>query len=191
MSNSNDVTNWYSNVFKTWQVKQLGPKPTADQLTAIHNLGARPGKQALASAMALRDCGVTGAQIVMACGAPQLNKMRGFITDGLLKRLPVAPSSEGHTVYRLEVTTKGTKRIEGNVKRAAEAEAKGEGETKPKAKAAAKAKGAPKPKAKAKAKPVETPTSEADKPAEGAMPVILADTQTGSEMLASLASNQA
>jgi hypothetical protein len=148
--------------------------------------------------MALRDCGVTGAQIVMACGAPQLNKMRGFITDGLLKRLPVAPSSEGHTVYRLEVTTKGTKRIEGNGKRAAEAEAKGEGETKPKA--TSKAKGASKPKtkakatskakgaSKAKAKPA---VSEADKPAEGAMPVIPADTQTGAEMLVSLASNQA
>jgi hypothetical protein len=189
------VTNWYSNVFKTWQAKQLGPKPTADQLTAIHNLGARPGKQALASAMALRECGVTGAQIVMACGAPQLNKMRGFITDGLLKRLPVAPSAEGHTVYRLEVTAKGTKRIEGNVKRAAEAEAKGEGEgeakPKAKAKAAAKAKGASKPKAKAKAKSAETPISEADKAAEGSMPVIAAEAQIGSEMLASPASNQA
>jgi hypothetical protein len=123
-----DVTNWYSNVFKNWQVKTLGPKPTAEQLANIHCLGARPGKQALANAMALRDCGVTNGQIIIACGAPQLNKMRGFITDGLLKRLPVAPSAEGHTVYKLELTQKGHKRIETATKRSAEAEANGKAE---------------------------------------------------------------
>lgn len=189
-SNANDVTNWYSNVFKTWQPKLYGPKPTADQLSAIHNLGARPGKQALASAMALRDCGVTGGQIVMVCGAPQLNKMRGFITDGLLKRLPASPTAEGHHVYKLEVTAKGTKRIEGNVKRAAEAEAKGEGEPKKPAKAAAKAKGASKRKAKAKQAGNETPASEPAKATEAVPPTVTADVQTGAEMLASLASNQ-
>lgn len=137
--------NWYGNVFKSWQVKQLGPKPTAEMLASIHGLKARPGKQALACAMALRDCGVTAGQIVIACGAPQLNKMRGFITDALLKRLPVPPSSEGHTVYKLELTAKGKQRIASTEKQAAKAVEAGAGEqaekpAKPvKAKAAKKA----------------------------------------------------
>lgn len=162
MSKSNEVANWYGSVFKSWQVKQLGPKPTADMLASIHGLGARPGKQALASAMALRDCGVTAGQIVIACGAPQLNKMRGFITDALLKRLPVSPSAEGHTVYKLELTAKGNQRIARADKVAADKAAAGETKAdKPVAKAAGKAKGAAKVKAKAKAKPVETPAGEA------------------------------
>lgn len=140
---SKQITGWYENVFKAWQVKTVGPKPTAAQLDTVHRLGARPGKQALASAMALRDCGVTGAQIVMACGAPQLNKMRGFITDGLLKREAVPPTAVGHTVYKLTLTPKGATRI----KNAAEKpEAKGKVEPKAKAKAAKPRKAkAPKP----------------------------------------------
>jgi len=120
MTKHNDVTGHYTNYFKGWQVKQLGPVPTASQLDAIHKLGARPGKQALANAMALRDCGVTGSQIVMACGAPQLNKMRGFIADGLLKREAVPADGKGHTVYKLTLTAKGNTRI-GKAAPAAEA----------------------------------------------------------------------
>lgn len=163
MSKSNEVANWYGSVFKSWQVKQLGPKPTAEQLASIHGLGARPGKQALASAMALRDCGVTAGQIVIACGAPQLNKMRGFITDALLKRLPVSPSAEGHTVYKLELTAKGKQRVDRNEKLAAEKAAEGD---KPKAektaaKAPAKAKGERKPRKPTKVTAAETVTPEA------------------------------
>lgn len=124
-------TNWYGNVFKSWQAKVLGPKPTADMLAKVHNLGCRPGKQALAIAMGLRDCGVTGSQIVIACGAPQLNKMRGFITDAMLKREPVAPSAEGHTVYKLAVTKKGDSRIERTAKAAADKTAAGNDGAKP------------------------------------------------------------
>lgn len=155
--------NWYSNVFKAWQTKLLGSKPTAEMLAQIHGLNARPGKQALACAMALRPEGVTGAQIVMACGAPQLNKMRGFITDALLKREPVPPSSEGHTVYKLNVTAKGLQRIKQAEARAAKADAEGKGTApeKAKPKAASKAKGTAKVKKAAKAKPVETPTGDA------------------------------
>lgn len=162
-----NVTNWYGTVFKSWQVKQLGPKPTAEMLATIHNLGARPGKQALASAMALRDCGVTASQIVMACGAPQLNKMRGFITDALLKRNPAAPSPEGHTVYKLELTAKGKARCEKQAKLAAEKAAEGEGKAvakpakKQAAKRPAKPKGEVKPVEPVNAAPVETPTSDA------------------------------
>lgn len=108
---SNDATGWYQNVFAEWQTKLLGRKPTAGELASIHKLGARAGKQALASAMALRECGVTGNQIIMACGAQQLNKMRGFITDGLVKREAVPPSAAGHTVYKLTLTAKGTAKV--------------------------------------------------------------------------------
>ena len=110
MSKQTNATGWYGTYFKAWQVKLLGPKPTEAQLATIHGLGARPGKQALANAMALRDCGVTGSQIVIACGAPQLNKMRGFITDGLLKREAV-PAAGTHTVYKLTLTAKGATRV--------------------------------------------------------------------------------
>ncbi len=107
------ITGWYADTFKAWQGKLLGPKPTAEMLGTIHGLGARPGKQALANAMALRDCGVTGSQIVIACGAPQLNKMRGFISDGLLKREAVPPQGS-HTVYKLTLTAKGASRVKAS-----------------------------------------------------------------------------
>jgi hypothetical protein len=168
MSNSND-TNWYGHVFKAWQVKLLGSKPTADMLSQIHKLNARPGKQALACAMALRAEGVTNAQIVIACGAPQLNKMRGFITDALLKRLPVPAAANGHQVYKLELTAKGLQRIKQAEARAAkQAEAGETADTdkpakpaKKAVKASGKAKGTRKAKAKAEAAPVEPATSEA------------------------------
>lgn len=166
MTTANE-TNWYGTVFKAWNVKHLGPKPTAEMLAHIHGLGARPGKQALANAMALRDCGVTAAQIVMACGAPQLNKMRGFITDALLKRLPTPPSPEGHTVYRLELTAKGKQRVERTAKAAAEKAAEGDGAAKPAkakkqaAKRPAKVKGVAKPVDPVTVGPVEVPISDA------------------------------
>ena len=109
---NDDVLGHYANYFKAWQPKLLGPKPERAMFDAVHKLGARPGKQALANAMALRDCGVTGAQIVIACGAPQLNKMRGFITDGLLKREAVPASAAGHTVYKLTLTAKGKGKVD-------------------------------------------------------------------------------
>jgi hypothetical protein len=112
-------------MFANWQNKLVGRKPTAGELATIHGLGARPGKQALASAMAMRECGVTGAQIVMACGAPQLNKMRGFITDGLLKREAASLSNEGHTVYKLALTSKGAAKVKAAAEKpAADTEAK-------------------------------------------------------------------
>lgn len=119
---SNTETNaatHYGDFFKKWQgagmLKLLGPKPTVEQLATVHGLGARPGKQAFAIAMSLRDCGVTGGQIVIACGAPQLNKMRGYVIDALLRELP-APMFEGQKVYKHEVTPKGRQRIERFVK---------------------------------------------------------------------------
>lgn len=114
----NDVTGWYADTFKAWQAKLVGPKPANTSLDTIHKLNARPGKQALACAMAMRPDGVTGSEIIIACGAPQLNKMRGFITDGLLKR-EAAPPRNGHTVYKLTLTSKGATRVKGSEAKAA------------------------------------------------------------------------
>jgi len=107
---NNDVLGHYANYFKNWQVKLVGSKPTETMLDNIHKLGARPGKQALANAMSLRPEGVTGSQIVITCGAPQLNKMRGFVSDGLLKR-EATPKLGDHTVYKNTVTAKGLAKI--------------------------------------------------------------------------------
>lgn len=153
MSNAN-VTTHYAETFKSWAGNLLGPKPTAEMLLNIHRLGARPGKQALACAMALREKGVTAGQIVIACGAPQLNKMRGFITDALLKRLAAPKTTEGHTVYKLELTAKGKQRVERTAKAEQKATEAGEAVTdtaKP-----AKAKRTSKPRKPGKAVPVES-----------------------------------
>lgn len=98
--------------FKGWSVKHLGNKPTDDMLNAVHQLGLRPGKQALANAMALRPEGVSGSQIVMATGAPQLNRMRGLIAAGVVKRDLNAPANpQGQAVYKINLTPKGDKVI--------------------------------------------------------------------------------
>jgi hypothetical protein len=131
---SNTETNaatFYADFFKKWQgagmLKMLGAKPTAEQLATAHHLGCKPGKQAFAVAMSLRDCGVTGSQIVIACGAPQLNKMRGFVTDALLREVPTA-LLDGHKVYHNAVTPKGQKRIDAMVKASEAKAAQGEAE---------------------------------------------------------------
>lgn len=164
MTEKNNATGWYANVFKGWPTKLVGPQPNAAQLNTIHMLGARPGKQALANAMALRDGGVTGAQIVMACGAPQLNKMRGFVTDGLMRFEAVPPADNGHKVYKLVVTAKGNARIAKAEAAQAAALANG-GKVAPKAKRKAKAKVTATAEAgEANAAPVTAATPEAPQP---------------------------
>ena len=103
----NDATVTYKPLFKGWQAKVLGSVPAAEMLAHVHGLGLRPGKQALACAMALRVEGVTGPQIVIACGAPQLNRMRGLIAAGVVKRVASPPDAQGHVVYKLQITEKG------------------------------------------------------------------------------------
>lgn len=174
MSNT-ESANWYANVFKNWQVKVCGPKPTAEMLAQVHGLGLRPGKQALATAMGLRDGGVTRPQIILACGNPQFNRMGGLVTDALLKRVAVSPGNEGHTVYKFVLTPKGNKRIEAQAKRDATLEAAGkadDGEKPVKAKKAVKAAGKVKGKVKAKkavtVPEAETPTGDVPSPVEQA-----------------------
>lgn len=163
---------YYANVWPNWQAKVLGPQPTNEQLGTIHGLKARPGKQALANAMALRDGGVTGKQIKAAVslfdgGAnPQLNKMRSLVDAGMLAWVPMPPTADGK-VYRTKLTALGQQMVRGNTGAtihvtpglAAKATAKP-------VKAVAKAKGAPKPKAAPKVTPPAKPASEAPKPAQ-------------------------
>jgi hypothetical protein len=158
---TDNVLNAYAEQFKVWPAKFVGSKPTAEQLSTYHKLGARHGLQCLAGAMALRDNGVTGAEIVMACGNPQLNKMRGYITDALVKRVPM-PKRNGHEVYKLVVTPKGLQRIKQAEVRAAKLEAEGnKAVTDKPAKAAGKPKGTPKVKRADKVPAIVKPASDA------------------------------
>ena len=146
---TNNILNAYGEFLAKWQgagmAKLLGPKPTADQLMTYHRLGARHGKQCFAGAMALRECGVTGSEISIACSAPQLNKMRGFINDRLVDRVPVGKRNNGE-IYKLVITPKGQKRIDTAIKleQAAHEAAQVTGEVKP-----VKARGVAKPTKKA------------------------------------------
>lgn len=107
-----DAADWYKTVFSNWQGKFMGRQPTAAELNTIHLLGARPGKQALAAAMALRPTGVTANQIIMACGAQQLNKMRAMVADHLVKWVATPADAANHKVYRLELAAKGKTKVE-------------------------------------------------------------------------------
>ena len=163
MTKHNDAA-WYGDTFKTWQGSLLGGKPGNDLLHTVHMLGLRPGKQALANAMALRPQGVTGSEIVIACGAPQLNRMRGLISDGLVKRVPHT-ARNGHTVYKLELTPKGAKRVTVTEARVATAAAAGDAQQADKPAKPAKAKRVRKP-AKPATVPVQAPAQGGDMPGD-------------------------
>jgi hypothetical protein len=120
-----DAINHYTAMLKAWP-KGAGPKVTNEQLDAVHKLGARPGKQAMANAMYLRPTGATTGQVCMVVGAPQLNKMRA-LRDGakVVKQVPADKTAEGHTVYRIELTAKGEAKVKAAAEKlAADAEAK-------------------------------------------------------------------
>lgn len=124
-NNSNHSAHYASTAFgdggfKGWAAKQAGDKPGETELSVAHGLGLRPGKQAFAVACALRPVGVSGSQIVMICGAPQLNRMRGLIAAGVVKRDNTAPRNpQGQSVYKLTLTPKG----EAAIKRASDKQA--------------------------------------------------------------------
>lgn len=153
----------YSNFTKGW-LKALGPMVVAEALDTVHALGARPGKQALAIAMMQRDTGATSAQIVLATGAPQLNKMRALVEAGYFKRVPMPQTDAGHMVYKLELTGKGATKVKAAAEKAAKAAADAEapeGATKPKGKGKVRAASKRKPKA---APVTEAPVNEPEAP---------------------------
>lgn len=140
MSKANNVLSYYETVLKGWQVKALGPKPTLANFEAAHALGCRAGKQALAMAMYLRDSGATDGQVKMACiiqwgsSGSHHNKRRDIISAGWVKAKPVQADAQGHKVYAIALTDKGTKKLATPVaaEKAAPVKAKGERKDKPK-----------------------------------------------------------
>lgn len=112
----NTVTGWYETVLKNWP-KLAGSKPTVDQFKAAHALGCRPGKQALAMAMYLRDGGATDGQVKLACivqwgsSGSHHNKRRDILSAGWAKAKPVVSDAAGHKVYAIVLTDKGVKRL--------------------------------------------------------------------------------
>lgn len=107
----NDVTKSYRPYLKHFR-KDMGAPPSADHFNTAHGLGARIGsKVAMAIAMYLRPQGATQGQVVTVCGGPQLNKMRGLIEAGFLKRGNLPNNEAGHTVYHVELSARGAKAI--------------------------------------------------------------------------------
>ena len=150
---------YYTNVTASWSKADLGKMPSEAQLSLAHVFG-RPGKQSMAVAMALRDGGVTGAQIKLASSlfdgkaTPQLNHMRDLITAKMFTREPVSGA------YVITLAPKGQQFVDlHGAKAAAKVEAK--------APVAAKAKGKAKRKPATPAAPAETPVNEAPAPVEG------------------------
>src|ERR1700692_4104401 len=132
MSKANNVAGWYETVLKGWVVKTLGPKPTAELFTQAHALGCRPGKQALAMAMYLREGGATDGQVKMACiiqwgsSGSHHNKRRDLVQAGFAKSKPVVSDATGHKVYAITMTPKGfTKAAKPVVEPEAAVKAKG------------------------------------------------------------------
>ena len=171
---------YYTNVMQSWSSSELGKKPTEAELSLAHVFG-RPGKQSLAVALALRDGGVTGAQIKAVSAlvdgkpTPQLNHMRDLVKARLFTREAVTGA------YALTLAPKGQQfvdlhgamaaaKLAGKAEKAAEKLA-GKAEKAKPAKQARKVAGKP----KGEGKPVEvttqpvteTPTSEPATVTEG------------------------
>lgn len=144
--NANDALKAHADLLKGWP-KQAGTKPSGELLATVMALGARHGKQCMANAMYLRPEGATSGQVVMVCGAPQLNKMRAFNKAGYVKPVAEPKNGAGHVVYHIALTAKGEAKVARVA--AAPADTADTGKAKPKAKKAkGKAKGGSKPKAK-------------------------------------------
>ena len=109
----NEITAKYKPVLSNWPVKVLGPRVTVEQLAAAHALGCRPGMQALAIAMCMREGGASNAQQVTACSlnwgssGTHHNKRKALVTTKLLANVSMPDNETGHTVYKVALTDKG------------------------------------------------------------------------------------
>jgi hypothetical protein len=112
---------YYKNFLTKWP-KEAGPKPTIQQLEAIHASGCRKGSKAsLAASMYLRKDGATTEQVSAVVGSPQLNVSRNLIHRGVAKAVPIPHNADGHTVYKLalqESKAKDTKKPKATTKKA-------------------------------------------------------------------------
>ena len=118
MAKVNDTTQSYATVLKNWQVKAYGPKPTVEMLATVHALGLRKGKQALLTAMRLREGGATTAQMTAAGSAnfDTCGPANNIITQNLIPAKLVTQTknknSFGHTVYTVKLTAKGQAKVD-------------------------------------------------------------------------------
>lgn len=112
----------YRQVLSHWRTKELGPKPTLAQLEAAHALGCRPGKQALAVAMCLRQGGATDGQMKMACilnwgsSGSHHNKRGDLVDRKLVRNVISGEDASGHKVYTIALTPKGEALVRPKVK---------------------------------------------------------------------------
>lgn len=117
---NNDHTAPYAPFFKAWHVATMGKRPEVESLAIAHQLGLKPGKQALALAMFMRAEGASREQIGAACGAPQFNRTfgkAGLVAGGFMRRdMTVPRDSANRMVYRVELTARGAKAVERAIK---------------------------------------------------------------------------
>lgn len=131
----------YTHVLDQWSKApvKLGPQPTEAQFAIAHVFG-RPGKQALGIAMALRDDGMTSAQMLAASAlddgnpTPCRNKLGLLVTNGMFTR-----DAAGNGVIKLTLAPRGQQWADNKAKAASDATVAA-GEVKGKAARVAKAK---------------------------------------------------
>ena len=128
------TANTYARFLADWAAKQLGAKPTAEQLARAEALGVRPGTaDAFALAMYLRPIGATSPQVVIATGGTRNNVRRDLISQGRIKLLPRSYNEAGHIVYAVtEAKAAKAAKAGGKVTaKPAKGKAKGKGKVAP------------------------------------------------------------
>lgn len=154
---------WYAAILAGWQVKLMGAKPTAEQLSTPLYWGYRAGSEALHLAMCLRPEGCTVQQFCTAgsCG-PANNKRRDVVSH---RKLATVTVSGTPYAYKLVMTAKGRDALKAGIAKVAAGEV--EAKVKVKAKAPVKAAKPAKGKVNAKGRNVKAPKA---KPAPVAKP---------------------
>lgn len=109
---------WFAAILAAWQVKLMGAKPTAEQLSVPLYWGYRAGSEALHLAMCLRPEGCTVQQFCTAgsCG-PANNKRRDVVSH---RKLATVTVSGTPYAYKLVMTAKGRDALKAGIVKAAE-----------------------------------------------------------------------
>lgn len=102
---------FYAAVLAKWATSpvKLGPQPTEANFATAHQFG-RPGKQSLGFAMALRDCGMTRAQMKQAAylydekATTCFNHINDYVVAGTFTRDMNAPNK----ALKITLSDKGT-----------------------------------------------------------------------------------
>jgi len=159
------LTSTGANLFDQWAKSpvKLGPVPTEAQLGVVHTFKRPGGKESLGMAMALRDCGMTAAQMTAASslfdGNPTTcrNTIAKFIAAGMFT------GGTNGGVIKIELAPRGKAWVDAKAKAAAEPTAKPVTLATPKAdngKAKAQVAKAVKAKAVRKPRPAKAPVTD-------------------------------